>query len=223
MGKTRHPNQISKRQKKHMKLWIIVIGILFSISILLSISRQVFYDREWQLPAVGNQERLADYIGIMDFMEDKTDSLPGTLSKNEQSHMLDVKILMKRIAAFSTLTWVLFAASVVLFFYMHSRRYWLYWIQEVLLGMWSVLAGLLVILGVGTLLFSGFFTVFHEVFFPQGNWEFSQDSALIQLFSESFFAEGLGRILLGLAIALTVIVVLDVAVYLLRRHFSEEA
>lgn len=221
--KTRHPSQISKRQKKHLKLWIIVIGILFSASMLLSAATNVFYDREWQVQSLGSQERLAEYIGIMDFMDDKTDMLPKALSADEQSHLFDVKILVKRLAAFSIITWVLSAASVILFFFMHSRKHWLYWIQEVLLGMWSALAALLALLGIGALMFSGFFTLFHEAFFPQGNWEFSADSVLIQLFPESFFAEGLGRILLGLAIALTVIVVLDVAAYLLRRHFSEEA
>ena len=35
--------------------------------------------------------------------------------------------------------------------------------------------------------FNSSFTAFHELFFPQGNWQFPSDSLLIQTFPLSFF------------------------------------
>ena len=41
--------------------------------------------------------------------------------------------------------------------------------------------------------FDGFFTVFHKVFFPQGNWMFSSTSLLITMYPEQFWM-GMGII-----------------------------
>ncbi len=37
--------------------------------------------------------------------------------------------------------------------------------------------------------FNGLFTLFHQLFFPQGNWQFAADSLLIQTFPTGFFVK----------------------------------
>ena len=44
-----------------------------------------------------------------------------------------------------------------------------------------------------TLDWNGFFTAFHSVFFPQGNWMFSSSSLLITMYPEGFWV-GMGVI-----------------------------
>lgn len=46
-----------------------------------------------------------------------------------------------------------------------------------------------VILLLGIISFNSSFTVFHQIFFPQGNWQFPVDSLLIQTFPLGFFIE----------------------------------
>ncbi len=61
----------------------------------------------------------------------------------------------------------------------------------------------------GVLLFEPAFTLFHELFFPGGNWQFDpRTDRLVQLFPESFWVEstiGVGVAIIGLAIALTAV------------------
>jgi integral membrane protein (TIGR01906 family) len=73
----------------------------------------------------------------------------------------------------------------------------------------AVVAGTLV-LGVGGLLFfDAAFTLFHEVFFPGGNWLFDpRTDRLVQLFPESFWVEStiaVGITVIGLALLLVVV------------------
>jgi integral membrane protein (TIGR01906 family) len=45
--------------------------------------------------------------------------------------------------------------------------------------------------------FSSFFVAFHRIFFPQGNWEFPDNSLLIQLFPLTFWKVEVGGVLCG--------------------------
>ena len=59
--------------------------------------------------------------------------------------------------------------------------------------------------------FNTIFTLFHLLFFPQGNWVFSADSLLIQTFPEAFFVR-ISFLIFGLAF-LSGIVVLGSSIY----------
>lgn len=77
------------------------------------------------------------------------------------------------------------------------------------------LSFLLLLLLVAALFFPLVFTLFHEVFFPQGNWQFPADSLLIQTFPGDFFVM-IGTIIFGGA-ALLGAVALFVAWLLVRK------
>ena len=64
---------------------------------------------------------------------------------------------------------------------------------------------LLIFLGVFAVTsFNWFFTTFHEIFFPQGNWQFDEGDHMITLFPYGFWSDVtllVGLVTLGLALA----------------------
>lgn len=61
--------------------------------------------------------------------------------------------------------------------------------KSVFTGAWLTL-GLILALGVGGLLgWEAFFTAFHNVFFPQGNWQFRMSDTLIRLYPPQFWVD----------------------------------
>ncbi len=126
--------------------------------------------------------------------------IPTGYTDDEISHMIDVKYVMRSIdVAFGMLIILLLGIGG---FVWNSKQ---------------MIAQLLRIGGLATLfslcvfgLFAYFsydfvFTLFHDVFFPQGNWLFPTDSRLIQTFPLSFFVNMTTKII-SLSLLLSIII-----------------
>ncbi|WP_120003021.1 DUF1461 domain-containing protein [Nesterenkonia muleiensis] len=121
----------------------------------------------------------------------------------EVSHMADVKILI----------WyaMIIAAGLVVISLLLALllRRWRPggFARGLFAGAWVTLG--LMVAGVVTPLLIGwerFFTEFHHLFFPQGNWSFASDSALIRLYPEQFWIDA--GIWLGVLLLLMSLIVL---------------
>ncbi|MBI4451352.1 DUF1461 domain-containing protein [Candidatus Woesearchaeota archaeon] len=108
--------------------------------------------------------------------------VPALFNEAERSHLEDVKtvfqlgntilflsILYLAILAFASLRSYAAASSLV-----RGARW----------GAWAAIA---VVLLAAMVPWDTFFTAFHKLFFPQGNWQFPLDSMLIQLYPEQFW------------------------------------
>lgn len=74
-------------------------------------------------------------------------------------------------------------------------------------GAWITL-GLIVVLGVvGVFGWEWLFTTFHQVFFPQGNWEFSVRSTLIRLYPPQFWIDAAIAVAVLVAAQITLLLV----------------
>lgn len=74
-------------------------------------------------------------------------------------------------------------------------------------GTWITL-GLIVVLGVvGVFGWEWLFTTFHQVFFPQGNWEFSVRSSLIRLYPPQFWIDAAIAVAVLVAAQITLLLV----------------
>ena len=74
-------------------------------------------------------------------------------------------------------------------------------------GAWITL-GLIVVLGVvGAFGWEWLFTTFHQVFFPQGNWEFSVRSSLIRLYPPQFWIDAAIAVAVLVAAQITLLLV----------------
>lgn len=105
------------------------------------------------------------------------------LTISEQSHMSDVKHLFFMAKILLIISFLL-SAYILLTSKLEHRK-------ELFVSALSAMKYLLlilVLLSLATIFFwDQIFTTFHMVFFPQGNWAFSADSLIIQLFPDQFW------------------------------------
>jgi uncharacterized membrane protein len=100
------------------------------------------------------------------------------LEQSEISHMFDVRILI--IIAFC-----LFIITNIFLFNKDFKIKAKEKFEKKLLTKILIIFDIISILSL--IFFNLFFTLFHKILFPQGNWIFSSNSLLIQTYPESFF------------------------------------
>lgn len=118
---------------------------------------------------------------VFGFLEDRQELTPG-FTELEVSHLEDVKQVMK--SADYVFFFLLLALTGVISYYKKDTDFLLKLLK--LGGKITVIA--MSLLGLLAVLFFDFmFTIFHNLFFPQGNWIFAPDSVIIQAFPLDFF------------------------------------
>lgn len=154
----------------HKKIALIVFCLLLPIIILL-LSYKIVLAFMTLTPA---QEQ------VFTFLEGKGE-LTG-FTEGEISHLQDVKAVMKYAE------YALYGlALLMIIFFIYYRKDKTF-IQKLLCnGGISTLAFVLLIALLSFFSFDLVFTLFHALFFPQGNWMFAVDSMLIQTFPVDFF------------------------------------
>jgi integral membrane protein (TIGR01906 family) len=128
------------------------------------------------------------------------------LTDSERGHMRDVRGVF---AAFYAAALVAFAVLVALWVAARGavarRRFW-----RRVAGSGAVIAGVVVVGGIaGVALFDQAFALFHQVFFPGGNWQFDpRTDRLVQLFPQAFWVDstiGVGGAVVVLALLATAV------------------
>lgn len=105
--------------------------------------------------------------------------LSNVFTKNESSHMHDVKSLINKLRYFALVNLIVIILCLILLIKLEK------------LSVFRMSLSMLLPLTLLSLLlifwFNKSFVLFHNLFFPQGNWQFPVDSTLIRLFPEMFF------------------------------------
>ena len=113
---------------------------------------------------------------------DGKENLLEDYTKEEKSHMNDVKLLIKKINYL--FYFLLLIVSLILTYYKKDKKQI---IKILRYGGITTVVSLLIFLLLIILSFEKTFIIFHDIFFPQGNWQFPIDSLLIQTFPIEFF------------------------------------
>ncbi len=141
----------------------------------------------------------------LQFLEGK-EELKLNYTAAEQAHLEDVKRVMKGAEIILYLSGMAVLFMVIYFWKNKPLR-------------WKLLryGGLVTVIFVAVLLlavlvnFNSLFALFHQLFFPQGNWQFHANSLLIQTFPQEFFVKAGGAIFAMAG-------VLGIALYALGRN-----
>lgn len=159
---------------------------------------------------------------LTNYFRDDSD-MPPNISKfdiSESYHLRDVKLIvlsLRRIFYMSSFLLLCGIAPLLFYFRGYIRRN---------LPMLLIYFGLSII-GIGLLLillalnFSWSFTIFHEIFFPNGNWQFPRESTLIMLLPEQFFQDAFIAILLRTGFFGILLLFLGLALRKLRKYQKE--
>ena len=134
-------------------------------------------------------------------------ALPGqtapVLNPRERAHMRDVRGVFAGFYAAAIAAAVVLAAAFLLARGRDGRmRLWRRLSRAgAAIAVVTVVGG-----GIGVLAFDQAFTLFHEIFFPEGNWAFDpRVDKLVQIFPDQFWSEttiGVGIVIVALALAL---------------------
>lgn len=106
--------------------------------------------------------------------------LPPRFSPAELSHLFDVRVWFR----LSAVIFVILTSLIIFFRSAYSQfrvETWRYLLVVMLLGL------CLMIIFVSSVGFENWWRIFHLILFPQGNWEFSSTSILIQNYPELYW------------------------------------
>jgi hypothetical protein len=109
---------------------------------------------------------------------------PGTFegfTADEAAHLLDARMLLYVFLVAAGASLVLLVASLLR--RRTDPRVW----RAVARGGKVLVVGVVVLGVIGALAFGAAFTLFHQIFFPGGNWAFPPDSMLIRLYPYAFW------------------------------------
>ena len=167
--------------KKGLPFLIPITLLLFSV--LFVTFNVPFYENH-----VPNYDVNEDKIlNVLDFFQGGVLDDEG-YTAIELSHMGDVRVV---VSGLSVVTFFLLFGIFLSFVYLSVSE-----VRKVLVSSGVVGVILTILFSLLLLNFDWAFTVFHKLFFSQGNWQFPSDFLLIQLFPESLFIAAVIQILL---------------------------
>lgn len=151
----------------------VVIGIILFPFLCIFLSLFVLLsDPAFIYLSLDNQEAVEPTKQLLQYFEHKAE-MPAIFTAGEQAHLEDVRQLL------SYAYYILELLIVAVTFCMLDN-----WRKVIKWG--SALLVLLLLLAIAAP-FDTFFTNFHKIFFPQGNWMFATDSTLITFYPTVFF------------------------------------
>ncbi len=187
---------------KKTTLIVLIIFVLLSplLFLLLSYQSTAFQEKYYSTP---ERKEVLDFL-----QENKEREINFTAS--EISHLQDVKEVMQFA---NYLSYFILALTIILSIFLYRQAF----LSKALL--YSSIFSLSLFVLIFLFYFFGFsslFNAFHQVFFPQGNWQFPADSLLIRTFPFEFFTK-LSGIIFGKAAALAILA-LFFSVYLKNKE-----
>lgn len=138
---------------------------------------------------------------VFDFLDGKG-GLQAGFTEAEASHLQDVKQVMDYAEYF--LYALLFVMIITVIHYRKDKKF----LNQLFDYGGKIVVAAMLVIGITSFFFFDFvFTVFHKLFFPQGNWIFAADSLLIQTFPLDFFVS-ISRNILVLTLFLGILFIL---------------
>lgn len=213
------------KDKNHLLfilLIIITIILVPLINLHLIIYNEDFYKKEFY--KLGGYDTFKDKSypdraldEILNYFKNEKYDIPKieNFDENENSHMHDVKLLIKGLIFLEI---VLIYAWILLFLAFISYKIDItHQLGKILFYSSTVIIFLLIIFIITVkFAFDNAFIIFHKLFFPQGNWLFSPDSTMIKLFPQEFFSDVFIKLLVNTTITTILIFIIGALILKIR-------
>lgn len=155
--------------------------LLILIPALIFMNNQAYYHANiGGKDILGTEKAKSLGTNVIQFLNGEK-PLTNNFTKEEKSHMEDVKKIQDWMKALLALS---LAGIIISYSLEKDKPEFLANVRKgtIITGTFIALLALFAILSFNTT-----FIYFHELFFPQGNWQFPANSTLITLFPEEFF------------------------------------
>ncbi len=166
---------------------------LYSLAAATATPENAVRQMAWETAAAASQDVIAYAKGDESEMQYAYYFMP-----EELSHLADVRALMSASFALMYFLAAIIAASIVgIFVISRKAATFIFALRRIFF--WSGIAtvALIVLILAASLGFDFAFTVFHKLLFRSGQWQFQENSLLVNLFTTDFFAKMTRDILLG--------------------------
>ncbi|MBU5689663.1 MAG: DUF1461 domain-containing protein [Candidatus Aenigmatarchaeota archaeon] len=154
-----------------MKILIAVLVFLFIISINISI---LCFEPIFSI--INDND---DAINVLRYVNGQNFDL-NFFTENEILHLNDVKIIINIFKYYAKIGFVLLLLSI----FTEKTKFV---VNSIKISSILILSFSFFMLLYSVFFFENFFTTFHKIFFPKGNWLFEYNSKLIQLFPLDFW------------------------------------
>jgi len=182
------------------KVLIIIITILLTLSTYLAASHTIiFSDNLYEKNINENAQKYTSQL--LGYYQGENE-IPEIFNEDETSHLEDVKGVINNGTKFLIIITLLL---ITLFSFTKKEE-----IKKILL--YSGILNLALPLPFIFLPFQSTFLKFHQLFFPQGNFNFPINSTLIQFYPESFFIAATIQIMITIALISIVLIILGLLV-----------
>ena len=187
---------------KHFHIPIkAILMILIPISIVLGAGHYLLYDEahyQKEFTKVGTYERVPDADDVIEsmllfFKGEEDDPGPANFTSDETMHLRETKSLIWSM----TLTWyILISVKIILFgILIFTSKKAIEDVIHIAVGSGTLMLAWPIMLS--EIDFNYLFTAFHDFFFPNGGWMFSESTLLIQLFPMEFFWDSAAKMAYG--------------------------
>jgi len=203
-------HKIRKKLERNILIYlsaIIVTFLIFSGSLFIVLIDRNFYDTTFQkygaYEKIGVEGIRNTADAIISYLLHNIENINASselmiLTQNERSHMEDVHSIFNKVKYLSAIT---LGVLLVLILRMRANGTLRTDIRKVL-----KYSGIKILIALATVFFVSinfewFFTEFHHIFFPQGNWLFPSDSLLIIMFPQQFYEDYIAKMFMHVLVA----------------------
>ncbi|MCK4589422.1 MAG: DUF1461 domain-containing protein [Nanoarchaeota archaeon] len=160
-----------------MKKLTLILIIIFSI-LAIDLPVMLAYESSVFSLSVSDSEQ----INTLDYVFGRSE-LTVDYSPEEVSHLEDVQRVIGWADYYFIFLLVVEIFLLVMIYRIEKKEFWKAFFYGGIVS-----SGVLLLTVFWALIdFNSLFTVFHQIFFPMGNWQFAADSKLVNLFSFEFF------------------------------------
>ena len=174
------------------KTILVLFIILFPFLLILFSYKLILFTTELDQ----NQQK------TFDFLQGEDNLSKENITKAELSHLKDVQQVMNGTNYFFYV--LLFICTLIFTYYKKKEKIYLLKYGGITTLILFVLVSLISLIS-----FNFLFIIFHQIFFPQGNWMFAQTSFLITTFPITFFISITTKIIISTLILAIIFILLS--------------
>jgi len=203
-------------------LILCITDIIYMTSFKLNAFNSKFYSKEFSKYGVYGEfpDKDIDKInsGLLLYLKGKKDDYDtGLFNQEGVDHLKDVKVLIQKLDIYYYLLLIVSVLLVVGLFLLGKDDFLKNLTRVLFFGGLLTLFTVIVLLVLVKFNFSGVFTVFHQIFFPQGNWLFSSSANIIKLYPSGFFYDMARKVFFSIVLYGNILILAGVLIFFSKK------